>query len=306
MKKTNSYITLLTVSLVLLMFPVLPKNIITSWAATNYLAETNCLVAYQFEESSGTALDKCVNGTYNGTLGSGVTQASTGKYNYGYQFNNTTNGYVTVADHDEIDSATDLTFAAWVYHASTSGDDGVLYKNEQTTDGILLYRDDVGSVSGRTDTYGAYIAEYGTTDSARIEGATNASPLNTWTHVCWTLDLASSTGLRLYVNGTEDANSPVSLSSIATVDSRDYNFTVGLNSDFTGSPFDGYIDEVIVINGIATPTQIAEIMNYGLDGAYTAPAAGSRIMLLSKLNKRWRIEKNYGYLFVADSAMRRN
>lgn len=163
-------------------------------------------------------------------------------------------------DINSIDSTSTLSCGVWVYHDTISSDNSLISKTDDLTsfsDGWLLFRDNIAGISGRTDTYKILLFDSGDTDQAFIEGATNASPLQTWTHVAFTVDLGSATGLRLYVNGIEDANSPASTSSIGAIDAgvRGVRFGKTFNSN-ARQPFDGQITEVNCATVIWTANEV--------------------------------------------------
>ena len=166
------------------------------------------------------------------------------------------NEYVTTEDMNAVDGASALTSCVWVRHRTTTTDDNIFAKNNGSTDGFVFFRDDVGASSGRTDTYTVTVYDSADTDSATLEGATGSARLNMWTFVCATFTAGSPTGLRLYVNGEEDANSPVSASAVGAIDAGANIFAIGMQSDGTTSPFDGQIDEARVYTRALTSAEI--------------------------------------------------
>lgn len=174
-----------------------------------------------------------------------------------------TNDYVTAGDIAAIDTATELSVCAWVNHDTITTDDTIVSKaNETLTAGFLLFRDDVCFIGGCTDTYTINVQDSADTDSAVIEGATNASPATTDTLVCFTYTSNDANGLRLYVDGTEDANSPVSTVGILAIDGFAEPLRIGA-ADNTTRPFDGLIDNVPIHLGVWSAAEIAAIYNGG-------------------------------------------
>ena len=200
------------------------------------------------------------NGTW--TAGAGLnTNAIFGKYSGSFDG---TNDFLDVGDHALVDVATELSECAWVYHDTITADDDISAKiDSSATVGFVFHRDETGAVSGRTDMYAIRVFDSADTDSALIEGATDSSPVATWTHVCFSYLASSTTGLRMYVNGVEDANSPASTSTIAAIDAGTNVLRVG--SSALNRYFDGNIDEVAVWNRSLT---VAEIKNLYLRGAW--------------------------------------
>ena len=70
------------------------------------------VAAYGFDEASGsTVADASGNGN-TGTLGTGVTRTTAGKFGGALTFNR---GYVSIPDAASLDLTTGLTLEAWVY-----------------------------------------------------------------------------------------------------------------------------------------------------------------------------------------------
>ena len=181
-----------------------------------------------------------------------------------------TTDYTSSGDIATIDAATTLSACAWVYPTSDTTDGGIMAKSNTTTDGMLFFRDDVGSVSGRTDIYTIFIADSADTDTARVESATNSGPANVWTHVCFTYQANSPVGLRLYINGIEDVNSPQTTGTVGAIDSTTNPFTIGARSD-GNTGFTGNIDEVAVSTKIFTAEEVKSYASRRPSAVYTSP-----------------------------------
>lgn len=126
-----------------------------------------------------------------------------------------------------INTSNTLSFSGWSYVNNVTQDH--LLVGNALTGGFELYNDDVGSATGRTDTFKVFVMESagagGT--AAQIEGATNASVANTWQHLAFVMEAASADGLQLWVNGVQDANSPVSTASLADLGSTTQDLRYG-------------------------------------------------------------------------------
>lgn len=163
-------------------------------------------------------------------------------------------------DMNAIDTATDLSCHCWVYHDTITTDDSILVKiSTEVDNGFYFFRDDVGSASGRTDTYTIAVFDSADADNARIEGISNASSATTWTSVGFSADLGSVSGLRLYINGAEDANSPVSLASISAINASTAGLRVG--KSITLGPFDGRIKDCACWTAILTAQEFSILAN---------------------------------------------
>lgn len=173
------------------------------------------------------------------------------------------NDYVDAGDIAVMDTATKLSGSAWVYHDNISSDDLIIGKQEISSgDGFFLFRDDTGGQTGRTDIYAIHILNGEGTEWAWIESATNSSPSQTWTHVAFTVDLGNATGLKLYINGVEDANSPKDVSSIGSINAASDTFKIGERTA-NDKPFDGSIDDVRVYNRVLGATEVLRLYQQG-------------------------------------------
>lgn len=186
--------------------------------------------------------------------------------------------YLIVGDMDSFDALTELSVCTWVKHDEISDDDFILTKMDNNTwVGVMLLRDDVGQETGRTDMYKAYIS-----GTAYIEGATNSSVVGVWTHVCMTFKANDATGLHLYVNGVEDANSPVSTVGTMGVDSGTSNLGIGRYEPGAQNYFDGNIDNIQVYGRALSSSEI--VSNYNMVDGET-PYSSAGLLAFWKLNE---------------------
>jgi hypothetical protein len=159
------------------------------------------------------------------------------------------NEYVDMGDVAAVDTASALTVSAWVYHNSITADNAIVSKTASGSDpGFKLWRDDSAFFSGRTDTY---TISYQESDGAGgtfavVESAQDAAAnIGVWTHVVATYQENIANGLRLYINGDEDTNSPVSTVGVDDIDAGAVSLRIGILDDDTRD-FDGIIDEVAI------------------------------------------------------------
>lgn len=166
--------------------------------------------------------------------------------------------YIDYTDLNTLDGLTEMSACAWVNHSDISSDDEIIAKNSGGTDGFLFFRDDNGANSGRNDTYTILVADGGTTN--RIEGADSISVVGAWKYICFTFKGNDANGLRLYINGVEDANSPASTSGILDLNAGTNPLRVG-SSSTGGAAFNGSIDGVIIFNKTLSATDIVALNN---------------------------------------------
>jgi fibronectin type 3 domain-containing protein len=220
------------------------------------------VAAYGFEAGSGaTVVD--VSGNNNvGTLNTGTTWSTAGRFGNALQYNGTTSG-VTVPDAPSLDLTTALTLEAWVYPTvSLSGWRVVIGKD---VDRYYL----MGSSGNNTPAVGGTFTVGGNTN---LFGPTGLA-VNTWTHLAATFDGAT---LRLYANGLQVA----SQTQTGAFTTSTGALTLGYN--VYGERFTGLIDEVRVYNRALSLTEIQTDMGtpVGTPGpriTITQPAEGALV-----------------------------
>src|SRR3989344_8179961 len=143
---------------------------------------------------------------YNATWSSSSGYNGLGAYDY-----NGASSYINAGDIDYMDTSPTLSGCEWVYHDTSNNDDTIFKKSVAQTEGIIFYRQNFQTATGKSDVYGIFVADSVDTSSALLTSANLSSQLNNWTYVCFTYLEGSSTGLRLYVNGIEAPDSPASV-----------------------------------------------------------------------------------------------
>lgn len=123
------------------------------------------------------------------------------------------NDHIDFVASTTIENATTLAFSGWVYQDNITKDHAV-FDFTAAGVGVQLYFDDVGSASGRTDTFKVTIDETGA-DSAGGEWSTGAGTQNAWQHIFLGMECGSATGCQFWVNGVEDALSPLTMATVS-------------------------------------------------------------------------------------------
>jgi hypothetical protein len=228
-----------------------PDEIKWNWNGTNYTYYNNSLILmYNLDnvsslgENSTYVVDYSKYGN-NGTGYSGILFNNSGKYQGGAYFDGS-NDYIDSGDIDSIDGATELSGMAWVKLGDLNDDGTIFAKDVFNINSQLLFWRDESGTSGRTNTF-AILVSTGSTDQ-RVEGASGSANDNNWHHVAFTYEGGSSTGLKLYVDGMEDANSGTSTTSITALESTANSFLIGKPITTSSKEFTGYIDEVRIFN----------------------------------------------------------
>ena len=197
--------------------------------------------AWGFSEGSGgTTADASGNGNA-GTI-TGATWSAQGRYGNALSFNGTGN-VVRVPSSSSLNLTTGMTLSAWVKPTASQGGWRTIMQRQTdayfltASDGDPLHPAGGGTFGGGTE----------------FVGGPNANPLNNWTHVAVTYDLAT---IRLYVNGTQVATHPAT-GSIQTTSNP---LWIGGNQPY-GEYFQGLIDEARVYNRPLTQPEIQTDMN---------------------------------------------
>ena len=165
--------------------------------------------------------------------------------------------YVDCGDVNDMDGASELTLVIWVKITNLTKDNTLIAKDAFVdTPQLLLWRDESGFSSGRTNTFSIKISNGA--NSATIEGATNASSDTDYHQIAVTYLGGDSAGLRLYIDGKEDPNSPVSTASVATLESNSNSLRIGEHiSDGIGKGLVGSVDHFALFNRALSTSEIA-------------------------------------------------
>lgn len=215
------------------------------------------------------------------TSDDGNTWSNWTSYNDGALIFDGNDDHIVVDDVAAVDSLTSFSTCAWVNNDTLITDSMIWSKVDNTTwSGIMFVKDIVGQVSGRTNTYKIWVGQ--NSAAAFIEGATNSATIGAWQHVCATYTANSATGLRLYVNGVEDANSPVSTVGITSIDAGTSILNIGKYNPGTTSYMDGSIDNIQIYNRVLTGSEIAS--NYTMPD-FETPYSSSGLLANWKFNE---------------------
>lgn len=128
-----------------------------------------------------------------------------------------TNDQIEFGNLTDIAGITTVSVSGWVWNDILTTDMNIVECSASTTYGFRLYFDDVGSVSGRTDMYNWVVTETAAAggSSVRIETATGSATSGAWQHISTGFVAGSATGLQIWIDGAEDANSPANVSALA-------------------------------------------------------------------------------------------
>jgi hypothetical protein len=222
-------------------------NITTSAPVTvtvsNWHVPSGLVAAYTFEEGSGTITSDTSGNGHTGTLRTGASWTTSGRFGRALVFNGSS-GLVSVADAAALDLTSGLTLEAWVHPFARGNWDTVLMKSAGSTRAYALYS---------SDNHGRPAGQLSIGSTLRTVDGRSRLPLNTWTHMAVTY---GSGRLRLYVNGV-------------LVSSRSFTGSIRTSSDPVtiggslawGRWFAGMIDEVRLYNRELSAAEIQGGMN---------------------------------------------
>ena len=214
--------------------------------------------AWAFDEGSGTTTsDQSAAFGNNGTLRARRGQTG-GRFINALLFNGT-NARVNVPDSASLDLTTGMTVEAWVKPTVVSGWQTAVVKEQS---GDLVYGIYANTSNNRPE------AQVFVGGAIRSVDGTAQLPVGVWTHLAASYDGAA---LRLYVNGTQVAQTAVSGAILASASP----LRVGGNGVW-GEYYNGLIDEVRVYNRALSSGQIQSDMNRGVTPDVTPPTILSR------------------------------
>ncbi len=219
----------------------IPTNTPTPTRTSTPVSANGLVLAFGFNENSGTTLNDASGLLNNGTATN--TTWTTGKFGSALSFNGTSS-WVTVNNAAALNLTNRMTLEAWVYPTTTSGWRTVIMRDPSAN----YYLD---------SSNGSYT---GSGPSAGVNNGTNQDvygssglPLNTWSHLAATWD---GTTLRVYVNGAQVASKAISQAIVASTSP----LRIGGNATW-GEFFAGKIDEVRVYNRALSQSEIQLDMN---------------------------------------------
>ena len=209
------------------------------------------VVAYNFDQGSGTTLTD-VSGTGNhGTISGGVTWTTTAKFGTALSFDGV-NGLVTINDSNSLDLTNRFTLEAWVRPTATTGWRTLLLKEAPSDLAYGVYANDGSSRPS------VWLRPSGTSGGSSSLAGTTRVAANTWTHLTATYDAAL---LRLYINGALTTSRSLTISAQTTPSP----LRIGGNLVW-GEYFRGQIDDVRIYNRPLSQAEIQADMDLPVGG----------------------------------------
>ncbi|MDQ3099206.1 MAG: DUF2341 domain-containing protein [bacterium] len=197
-------------------------------------------------------------------------------------------------------STTDMTVSVWFRHPSTTSGQDTLLSRYTSTGGYKVYMKSTGVVCWGIDDDSSW-----STDSSGSPDD-EACSTTTYTDSKWHLFEGVKSGtssITTYVDGKQ-AGQDSSLTAIGSISGSSPTFYVGIDSNGSSNPWDGYLDEIKVYNYAKSATQVKADFNAkgGLDQSSTTFGLGGGIDTLSSgLVGYWKMDENTG-TSTADSS----
>ena len=222
----------------------------TATYTVDHTAVLGLVGAYSFDEGSGGTLFDYSGHGNDGTI-TGAGWSTNGKTGGALAFDGVGDDLVTIPDSNSLDLTTAFTLEAWIKPATIGfGSKTILLKAQPNQLLYALYATE--EQSGRSSTH-AWLAG---ADERVI--ATDPLVPGVWTHIAATYD---GTTLRLYVNGIEVNNQPLTGSIPTSTDP----LTLGGNPIW-GEAYDGLLDDIRIYNRPLTPAEIQADMTTPVGG----------------------------------------
>lgn len=244
--------------LLVLLFPSI------GWA-TDYTQDANCQGAWLMEVDEDPLTDSSQN-TYTAALkGAGepnyLTASPPKAYSIGYYDWDGTDDYAVTGIATNCQFTGNGSIVLWVnFDATDAGENSMMVQRgtDATTWGIAFELED------NKPRFQIVHTEGGTHQHSLI-GATTLNT-GTWYHLAGVWD---GTNLRIYVNGTEDSNSPSNVGAGTLRVNANDTITLG-SLEAGGREVDGKMDEIAIFDDVLTSTEINDIKDNGLTGAVSA------------------------------------
>ncbi len=167
--------------------------------------------------------------------------------------------------------ANDATLSAWVKLGDTTGTQFIMGK------GTLQFKEEGYGMYASGTSFGCQLRD--SSNAAVGAGTDTTISSGTWYHVCMTIDRDSATGLKLYINGSAEANTGDPTALNADLDGTSV-FSIATRHGEGGSlfPLNGNIDEVSIFNKSFSQAEIDEIYNSGSPNNVSEHSANANLI----------------------------
>jgi len=191
-----------------------------------------------------------------------------------FSFDGVDDYFLGTSTYSELDGQTKMTFSCWIKPTAVSTSVVASIKDTLGYEQMSIIRHSSGYLIAKI--YG------GTANRRTLTSSPNIAPLNTWSHIVFTLDLSQSAGSRgvWYINGVNVTSSDST--NQAAMNTSGGGLRIGSRDVSSLLPFTGLIDEVAILNGTDLRNDVATIYNNGEptdlnNNGLTAPTTWQRM-----------------------------
>lgn len=239
-------------------------------AVTNFCNDANAIGCWYMngaEDGNGSQSepDRTTNGNDLAVSASDLIEDTatvpTGYSGRARDFELTNADYLYIADGTELDlSGADqkISLCAWFKNESIASDATQCLVTKNGAAGQAQYAICLEGTATNQFKVFSWLSNDGTAKNRTDSTTTNYTP-GSYMHVC---GVYNDTDLRLYING-ELANTPFEYTG--GIANKNGNFEIGASAT-SGAPFDGLIDEVIVLSRDLSSTEVSSIYTNGITG----------------------------------------
>ncbi len=182
---------------------------------------------------------------------------------------------ITSGTYSELNGLTQMSFSAWIKPTASSTSIISSIKDTLGYEQLSIMRHSSGYLIAKI--YG------GATNRRTLTASPNIAPLNTWSHIAFTLDLSQSAGSRgdWYINGVNVTSSDSTNQSV--INTSGGELQIGKRDVGSSSFYTGLIDEVAIWKNITlTSVEVVNIYNSGApndlnNNGLTAPTTWYRM-----------------------------
>ena len=243
---------------------------------------------WKFDEGQGTTAQDSSGNNLNGTISGATysTQTPSSASTFALKFNGT-NNYVSKSYwfDSKLDPGTDsFAVSTWFRHTSTAPPTGTsTLITRYSTGGYKLYMNTSGQICFGIDS----AATFGPADSACTTGSYADSK---WYFAEAVKDSPNNT-ITLYINGNQVAQK-TNITTTGSLSGSSPTFYVGIDSDGTSNPWNGFIDDVKYFGTIRTAAQVKSNYNsFGTLRGVGAALGGGSDTLSSGLVGYWKMDE---------------
>ena len=165
--------------------------------------------------------------------------------------------YLNYGDPPWWSNEPEVTVSLWAKIESQTGDHYALSINDSSFHGLLIFIDNDWA-STRFRTWEIFVGDG--TSYYRVVGATDSINIGSWQHIFASFKANDANGVRLFIDGVEDANSPTSTVGSFNIPNGSSDLRIACN--YAGANlFDGLMGEIAVWERTLDPAYAVSLAN---------------------------------------------